>query len=328
MQRSRSRGFTLIELLVAVALLVILTGVVVFVFSKAVRIFILADARAQIYQNVRAGVDMIRRDLMTSEPLVRSDDVTSNQQRLRIVNDKYMNTKWDTYYPSDRLQIWNLKSTLSDGATGSAYAKYWLDTAANAEVPILKRLTFPVCTTDLSGTGWASTGVTDPVANGNLSNPANVKEELMQYVVGFDVEPYYTNVGSAGAADPHWNLEFDADATANGNYFVDALSAPAKLWIINCDATGNDVFSPAPLSPYTGGAAPFLDITSIQPAGTPFARKAAFATSAPSSLTAPGGIRLVPPLPRAFRITFFVRDEHSNEQRAIQQTIWMPMWGS
>ena len=321
MKRSRSRGFTLIELLVAVALLVILTGVVVWVFSRAVRIFILADARAQIYQNVRAGVDMIRRDLMTSEPLVRADDVTSNQQRLRITNGSYNNTKWATSYPSDTLQVWNLKSTLSNGATGSVYAKYWLDTAANAEVPILKRRTSPVDTT--VGSGWLTKDDDTTPGNGLIpTSPSDVREELMQYVVGFDVEPYYTNVTSPSARDPHWNLESPASA-GGGNEFRDANDAAADLWIVPTNPSGVDQFPGR--NPYLAG---ILDITSL--ALSNFDRKGVFKSGgAPASaadLDAPA--RQVPALPRALRITFYVRDEHSNEQRAVQQTLWMPMWGS
>jgi prepilin-type N-terminal cleavage/methylation domain-containing protein len=320
MQRScsRSSAFTLIELLVAVALLVILTGVVVFVFSKAVRIFILADARAQIYQNVRAGVDMIRRDLMTSEPLVRADDVTSNQQRLRIVNGSYPNTKWSTTYSADTLQIWNLKSTMNTGATGSVYAKYWLDWAANQEVPILKRFITPVNTNP--GSAWLTSD--DPVTTATT----DVREELMQYVVGFDVEPYYSNIVAPVARDPHWNLDSDANA-GGGNEFRDASDTPAWLYIVQTNTSGIDQFPG--VSPYTGGANPILDISSLST--TIFARKGAFSAGAPtqfSPVPTPANLRQVPALPRAFRITFYVRDEHSNEQRAIQQTIWMPMWGS
>lgn len=347
MRLSRSRAFTLIELLVAVALLVIFTSVVVFVFSKAVRIFILADARAQIYQNVRAGVDMIRQDLMTAEPLLRSDDGTaiSNLQRLRITNGSYNNTKWATSYPADVLQVWNLKSTLADGNTGSVYAKYWLDTAANAEVPILKRLTVPVNATP--GSDWLTKDDDNPPTGNFLftTSTSDVREELMQFVVGFDVEPYYTNYVGPVARDPHWNLAhdandpgaFDPDDPATGvNNFRDANDVLARLWIIPTDTSGVDQFASA-YNPWTDpdGAGPIPPVFNITSLTTPnFARKGAFRATQPmvpaDLIPVPGVeyVRLVPALPRAFRITFYVRDEHSNEQRAIQQTLWMPMWGS
>lgn len=324
----KTRGFTLIELLVAVALLVILTGVVVFVFSRAVRIFIVADARAQIYQNIRAGVDMMRRDLMTSEALVRADGTTSNQQRVRFENATYTNAKWNTKYPADIIQVWNLKSALANGTSGSVYAKYWLDHAANPEVPILKRRTLPVNTT--AGSSWMTSN--DP------TDPAEVREELMQYVVGFDVELYYTNYMASGATispDPHWNLAGDADDAALmedgvypvNNAFKDAANSPAKLFIVQYNpGTSAEVFPGA--SPWAAG---IFNVSSIQQVSTDaFAKRAYFATSASGSVANPNGVngRGVPALPRALRLTFYVRDEHSNEQRAIQQTIWMPMWGS
>lgn len=57
------RGFTFVELLVAIALMVILTGSVVFIFIQAQKIFVSVDAKVQVYQYARFAFDRMERDL-------------------------------------------------------------------------------------------------------------------------------------------------------------------------------------------------------------------------------------------------------------------------
>ena len=56
-------GFTLVELMVAMALMMILTGSVVFIFMQAQEIFLTVDARVQVYQYARYSFDQMERDL-------------------------------------------------------------------------------------------------------------------------------------------------------------------------------------------------------------------------------------------------------------------------
>ena len=57
------KSFTLVELMVAVALMVILTGSVVFIFARSQEIFLKVDARVQVYQYARYAFDQMERDL-------------------------------------------------------------------------------------------------------------------------------------------------------------------------------------------------------------------------------------------------------------------------
>ena len=360
--RNARRAFTLIELLVAVALLVLLAGVVVFVFSKSVQVFIVADARAQIFQNVRAGVDMMRRDLMTAEPLLQADGTSTNMQRLRIENRTYANVKWSTNYPNDVLQVWKLKAPLPNGTSGTAYAKYFLDVggpasggpvrtsvagsatwsgegSGNKEVPTLKRKTCEIDPTTTS-TWYLNSDAWD-TANDAISSTATsgiLVEELMQYVVGFDVEPYYPNAGKdlAGAdrwGDSHWNL--DGENGASSNDFMDAdfktADIPAtRLRLIKWDPTGSSDVAVVS-TPFTAGTPTVFNISSIPDGSAYYVKRAVFATVDPSPLpslsASAANERAVSPLPTGLRFTFYIRDEKSKEQRAIPQTIWMPMWG-
>src|SRR5688500_6949528 len=69
---TRRLGFTLVELMVAMALMMILTGSVVFIFIQAQKIFSTVDARVQVYQYSRYAFDQMERDLAN---VVRSSDM-------------------------------------------------------------------------------------------------------------------------------------------------------------------------------------------------------------------------------------------------------------
>jgi prepilin-type N-terminal cleavage/methylation domain-containing protein len=60
--RNRS-AFTLIELVVAIALASILILVTAMIFKQASSAFSQSDARSEVYQNVRAAFDIIKRDI-------------------------------------------------------------------------------------------------------------------------------------------------------------------------------------------------------------------------------------------------------------------------
>jgi prepilin-type N-terminal cleavage/methylation domain-containing protein len=68
----RRPGFTLVELMVAMALMMILTGSVVFIFIQAQKIFATVDARVQVYQYARYAFDQMERDLAN---VLRSSDM-------------------------------------------------------------------------------------------------------------------------------------------------------------------------------------------------------------------------------------------------------------
>ncbi len=56
-------GFTLIELLVAVSLSALIMLVTAMIFKQASKAFSESDARNEVYQNVRAAFDVIKRDI-------------------------------------------------------------------------------------------------------------------------------------------------------------------------------------------------------------------------------------------------------------------------
>lgn len=68
----RPAGFTLIELMVAMALMMILTGSVVFIFIQAQKIFTTVNARVEVYQYARYAFDQMERDLAN---VVRTSDM-------------------------------------------------------------------------------------------------------------------------------------------------------------------------------------------------------------------------------------------------------------
>jgi type II secretory pathway pseudopilin PulG len=62
-RRLRSAGLTLVELMVSIALMMILTGSIVFVFIQAQNIFTHVVAKVEVYQNARIALDQMERDL-------------------------------------------------------------------------------------------------------------------------------------------------------------------------------------------------------------------------------------------------------------------------
>jgi type II secretory pathway pseudopilin PulG len=62
-RRRRWSGLTLVELMVAMALMTVLTGTIVFIFTQAQNIFQQVDAKVQVYQYARGAFDQMERDL-------------------------------------------------------------------------------------------------------------------------------------------------------------------------------------------------------------------------------------------------------------------------
>ncbi len=81
--RSSSRGgFTLMELLVAVGLMVILITAVVVVFVKSTQVFRKAESLMEIFQNARAAIGTVGREVAGSFP------IDSNNQEFIIANPR------------------------------------------------------------------------------------------------------------------------------------------------------------------------------------------------------------------------------------------------
>src|SRR5437764_7376642 len=59
----RGRGLTLVELMVAMALMTVLTGTIIFIFSQAQSIYAHVDAKVKVYQYARTALDVMERDL-------------------------------------------------------------------------------------------------------------------------------------------------------------------------------------------------------------------------------------------------------------------------
>jgi type II secretory pathway pseudopilin PulG len=62
-RRGPTAGITLIELMVAMALMTVLTGTIIFIFSQAQTIYGLVDAKVKVYQYARTALDVMERDL-------------------------------------------------------------------------------------------------------------------------------------------------------------------------------------------------------------------------------------------------------------------------
>ncbi len=61
--RGPEKGLTLIELMIGIALMLVLTGQVVFIFNQARTLYLRTDAMVQVYQNARVALDSIERDI-------------------------------------------------------------------------------------------------------------------------------------------------------------------------------------------------------------------------------------------------------------------------
>ncbi len=65
-QKSKA-GFTLIELMISVALMLVLVSAVVMVFSHTSTVFSISEAKMSVYQNARAALDIMAKELTSSD---------------------------------------------------------------------------------------------------------------------------------------------------------------------------------------------------------------------------------------------------------------------
>ncbi|MBI4577290.1 MAG: prepilin-type N-terminal cleavage/methylation domain-containing protein [Planctomycetes bacterium] len=170
--RSRRTGFTLVELLIAMALMVILTSSIVYVFAQAQYLVSSGTAQVEVYQNVRAAFEVMDADLgntvrtvdmeffrdSTSDPNGHFDagageDIGGANMRWHEAGmDPYVYamTLRQGFYDGDRGQrhandSLYFRTLTTEGATArSLLVTYWLDvmdpvTGAPRERPILKR---------------------------------------------------------------------------------------------------------------------------------------------------------------------------------------------
>jgi type II secretory pathway pseudopilin PulG len=89
----RGRAITLIELMVAMALMTVLTGTIIFIFSQAQTIYAHVDAKVKVYQYARTALDVMERDLAN---VVNSPDMDFFQ-------DGAAGTKNGHYDPGEEL---------------------------------------------------------------------------------------------------------------------------------------------------------------------------------------------------------------------------------
>jgi prepilin-type N-terminal cleavage/methylation domain-containing protein len=66
-------GFTLIELMVSVALMLVLVGAVVMVFNHTSTVFNVSEAKMSIYQNARAALELMARELTSADNIALSN---------------------------------------------------------------------------------------------------------------------------------------------------------------------------------------------------------------------------------------------------------------
>jgi type II secretory pathway pseudopilin PulG len=210
----RNSGVTLIELLVAIALMIILTGSISYVFITSREVFSQSEATIQVYQNARNAFDIIEREVSiavkTHDMDYFIDDATtanghfdSGEQCFGLnVNDPGANpTKpdknpaeyayamtiyggeyQDPRYParmhkSDMLYFKSL--TTVGGKTRSALILYRID-RTEPRKPILKK--YILYRSDITGTGFAQ----DP--------PEGSGQDLCLYVTDMKIEYYYDYV--------------------------------------------------------------------------------------------------------------------------------------
>ncbi len=210
----KNSGVTLIELLVAIALMIILTGSISYVFITSREVFSQSEATIQVYQNARNAFDIIERevsiavkthdmDYFVDDASTANGHFDSGEQCFGLnVNspgdnptkpDKnpsdyayamtiYGGEYQDPRYParthkSDMLYFKSL--TTVGGKTRSALILYTID-KKDLRKPILKK--YILYRSDITGTGFAQ----DP--------PEGSGQDLCLYVTDIKIEYYFDNV--------------------------------------------------------------------------------------------------------------------------------------
>ena len=109
--RRTARAFTLVELLVAISLMLILTGVIVFVFAKTRDVSLDAEANAVVYYNARQAMDQIGRDITRAiktvdlEPFEDKEDSAT-----RMKNAHYDPSLNERVWPSARVPAMDIST--------------------------------------------------------------------------------------------------------------------------------------------------------------------------------------------------------------------------
>jgi prepilin-type N-terminal cleavage/methylation domain-containing protein len=213
MKKARG-GFTLVELMVAMALMMILTGSVVFIFIQAQKIFLTVDARVQVYQYSRYAFDQMERDLAN---VVRSSDtefyddlpppggrvgrydrgeeipISGGEDNPTIYNHGFTLRQPDVYPGADgnsyrHDSIYFKTVTATGGQTSAALVEYALKDLEKERPKLVKR-TWRV-------TGLDTTTPTRPKfqINGSVGNAAKaVEQDLCLYTIDVRFELFVRN---------------------------------------------------------------------------------------------------------------------------------------
>lgn len=211
---ARRVGFTLVELMVAMALMMILTGSVVFIFMQAQKIFSTVDARVQVYQYARYAFDQMERDLanvLRSSDMEFYDDQPPPGGRLgrydpgeeipirgaednnAVYNHSFTLRQPERYTGADGLlhrrdSIYFKTITVASGKTSAALVEYALKDMDKERPKLIKRL--------WRVTGLDSGSPTRPKfqingATGNLAEP--MMQDLCLYTVDVQFEIFMRN---------------------------------------------------------------------------------------------------------------------------------------
>lgn len=300
MRQVRS-GFTIIELLIAVGLMVVLTGIAVFVFTQAVDIFIRTDAAAKIYQNARAGLRILERELKQAQPILTADD-QKNDVIFRIVSG------------------FTTPALTPGGAVGGPLPGFFdmievkTSTLNAAGVSLTTQVRY--CVKPIPGTCF---GVLKRVVDEDATTAGvNWKEQTICEFLDYFVVEYKVRDDSAATDDlkaGRWYHPQANVAPGTGLIPNNYIAPTAKIWDVPTStfvpgpgywfaapaAIPNHVVAPAAWAGVNLGGRPAVVIDSVKPA---------FDQG---------------PAPSEIRITMGVRDERSHERRIIHRNIMLPL---
>jgi len=205
----KERGVTLIELLVAIALMVVLTSSISFIFVTARNVFSQSEATIQVYQNARNAFDIIEKDLSIAvkthdmdffmddvatpnghfdageefhglnpeDP--KSDTKSDYAYSMTIYGREYPDPKFPGRQPHKSDMIYFKSLTTIGGKTRSALILYKIDISKPTK-PILKKYVL------YRGEGGTAGLTQDP--------PDGSGQDLCLYVTDMKIEYYFDNV--------------------------------------------------------------------------------------------------------------------------------------
>ncbi len=88
-----SSGFTIVELMVAMALMIILTGVIIFIFAKVRDVTLYTEAQAQVFGNARYAMDQIAQDISSMIKTIDMEPFQDDEDQ----NTRMRNSHKDPY---------------------------------------------------------------------------------------------------------------------------------------------------------------------------------------------------------------------------------------